>query len=233
MPTKKKSYKEHEFSQEYFETNLVSVGKFSRKDLYRAKRWFWGQFNYFSGMVPSIKQGQGKKALEIGCSIGGAADLLCDYGYDVLATDISTYAINKTKKILPGLKLKVLDIENDLLSRENFDLICAFEVLEHLKDPEKALNNIYNGLKVGGHFIASTPYPFPKYLAIPTHINVKKPSEWKKIFKKSGFKEDETFVKEISFLPFLYRYSHWLSRIIPIGLNLPLVNSTMFIVAKK
>ena len=58
---------------------------------------------------------------------------------------------------------QILDICDDNFS-ENIktkpSLICCFEVLEHTKDPNKAIKNIYKTLNKGDYFLASTPFNF-------------------------------------------------------------------------
>ena len=58
---------------------------------------------------------------------------------------------------------QLLDICDDNFS-DNLkikpSLICCFEVLEHTKDPNKAIKNIYIVLNEGDYFLASTPFNF-------------------------------------------------------------------------
>lgn len=49
----------------------------------------------------------------------------------------------------------VLDIP---CSDNEFDLVVAQEVLEHVKDPHKAVEEIYRVLKKGGHFYLQLPF---------------------------------------------------------------------------
>lgn len=44
---------------------------------------------------------------------------------------------------------------------EKFDIVVLCEVLEHIKDPEKAITNILCILSPGGMLIGSTPFLFP------------------------------------------------------------------------
>lgn len=51
----------------------------------------------------------------------------------------------------------ISDAENVPFSNESFDSIAMLEVIEHLKNPEKALKEIHRVLKKGGQIIISTP----------------------------------------------------------------------------
>ncbi|MBM0204185.1 methyltransferase domain-containing protein [Micromonospora sp. STR1s_5] len=49
------------------------------------------------------------------------------------------------------------DICDDVLDRR-FDVIIADQVFEHLKSPRRAAQNVYEMLKLGGHFVITTPF---------------------------------------------------------------------------
>lgn len=51
----------------------------------------------------------------------------------------------------------VLTLSQDLNNRK-FDTIVCLETLEHVTDPHKAVEEIYNCLNVGGYLFASTPF---------------------------------------------------------------------------
>ena len=54
----------------------------------------------------------------------------------------------------------ILDIDitsNNTSMKNKYDLALAIEVIEHVKDSEKMLENIYNALKPGGILYITTP----------------------------------------------------------------------------
>ena len=58
---------------------------------------------------------------------------------------------------------QVLDIcDENFVQNINIkpSLVCCFEVLEHVKDPRKAIKNIYEILEEGDYFLASVPFSF-------------------------------------------------------------------------
>lgn len=57
----------------------------------------------------------------------------------------------------PEFDFKRGDILNIPFPEESFDIIVCMEVLEHIKDVDLALKNIYRVLKYDGIFIMSTP----------------------------------------------------------------------------
>ncbi|MDD2752554.1 MAG: class I SAM-dependent methyltransferase [Candidatus Omnitrophica bacterium] len=101
----------------------------------------------------------GKKVMDLGCGEGYGADYLAGYATDVLAVDYEYSAIaaagNKYKR--DNLRFQRLDINEMASLKENFDIICSFQVIEHILDASSYLNGVKNHLKPGGVFICSTP----------------------------------------------------------------------------
>jgi SAM-dependent methyltransferase len=50
------------------------------------------------------------------------------------------------------------DICKEPLAQGQFDLIIAEQVLEHVLRPDRAVANVYQMLRSGGHFVVSTPF---------------------------------------------------------------------------
>ena len=79
----------------------------------------------------------GKTLLDVGCAQGWYAKKAKDLGFKVLAVDIENFMKVKGvdfKKIAPG------EIDPQLGKR--FDTVLLFDVLEHIKDEEKALSDL-------------------------------------------------------------------------------------------
>ena len=111
------------------------------------------------------------KILDIGCGGGLVSESLSKLGAVVTGIDFVENNIKVAKQHSAdlGLKIdyKVADIEKIKL-KKNFDVIVAFEVLEHLNDWEKFLNKIKNNLNKNGILIISTINRniLSKYIAI-------------------------------------------------------------------
>lgn len=231
MKRKKRNKIDGKFEKNYFSGYFRgAVGSFAKADIELSRNWFWGWLKKLNNYVP-VENGEGKTVLEIGCSIGGVASLLSERGFDVYASDISKYAIDRASKLSPNVKFFVFDIQKKVALREKFDIIIAFEVVEHLNSPKDAIKNMYKSLKAGGFLVISTPYPYSWAYNDPTHINVKYPNEWTKIMRDAGL--INIAYHRFSLLPFFYRFYKKFHIIFPFSIPLPFVNSPIFFIGKK
>lgn len=226
-----KQTKKDKFEESYFQGWYKSaVGSFSREDLRLSKNWFYAWIEKLNQYVP-VKNGKGRKVLEIGCSIGAVSNILCSRGFDVWATDISSYAVKNAKKLTPKAHFLVVDIQKKIQIKEKFDIVICFEVVEHLERPEVGIKNMVETLKDGGKIVVSTPYPYSWNYHDPTHINLKTPDKWVRIMKKAGLKN--VTYHRFTLIPFFYRYNKNFQIILPFHIALPYVNSPIFFIGTK
>lgn len=223
------------FEKEYFTGYYhKNVGSFEESDLKKSMNWFTGWFKYLQKFV-DLKKGNGRKVLEIGCSIGGASHILAELGFKVYASDVSLYSIKRAKALAKRLNKDIafytFDVQKGIPLHETFGLIYAFEVIEHLTDPLNAIRNMKGKLKERGLLICSTPNGDQDFSSDPTHINVKSPHGWKKIFKEAGFKK--IIVEQVAFFPLLYRFNKRFHFIFPFPIYSKYINSPLFIIARN
>jgi SAM-dependent methyltransferase len=130
-------------------------------------------------------QGNGKKALDVGCAYGFASTVLASLGYETFGVDVSRWGVRQAKAVSDG-SFVVCDAQALLpFKGESFDLVTCFDVLEHLQFPEMAIRNMLESSR--GALICTTPNrhvekPVRKIMRDfdETHVSVKSPSEWEK-----------------------------------------------------
>jgi len=105
------------------------------------------------------KIGSNKKVLDLGCGTGYGSELLYKEGNKVYGIDISQKAIDYAKKTYPGPEYICCSAERLPFEDNFFDAVTAFEVIEHVQNPEKTLDEIYRVLKEDGDLFISTPNP--------------------------------------------------------------------------
>ena len=114
---------------------------------------------HFSAYLFAKEYVQGKKVLEIGFGEGYGADFLAQFAAQVTGIDYSKEAVAfaSGKYHKPNLKYLAL-VASDLSSlNEKFDVICSFQVIEHIPDDRKFLEDIKGLLSPQGVFICTTP----------------------------------------------------------------------------
>lgn len=105
------------------------------------------------------KSGKSKgdfKIIDIGGNTGVIAQLAKEKNYDITVADISDKALKKAKS--KGLKVCKLDFnENFILNDKKYDVVIAGEIIEHILDVKKFLDECNRILKDNGYLILSTP----------------------------------------------------------------------------
>ena len=98
----------------------------------------------------------GTRLLELGAGDGGFLDLAREHGLSVVGLEISREAARAAAD--RGHSMRVGSAEEPLPGDEQFDLIVAWDLLEHLSAPRKCLVSAYEALAPGGALVIVTPY---------------------------------------------------------------------------
>ncbi len=97
--------------------------------------------------------------LEIGCGDGEFTELFGGLLHRGTAIDMSPHAVRTTSERINGSStVEVLHTElQDYSPVEQYALVIAYDVLEHIPDDTSAIKKIANLLKPGGHLLFSSP----------------------------------------------------------------------------
>ena len=99
-----------------------------------------------------IAKNRTSKVLNVGS--GGNLENLIKENFD----DVFSIDIDKDRK--PDQIIDICDENFEKKINYKPSLVCCFEVLEHTKNPPKAIQNIYNILKKDDFFLVSVPFNF-------------------------------------------------------------------------
>jgi len=137
----------------------------------------WERKRFFKRCCPTP---QSRQLLDIGCGTGLFLVAASQKGWSVFGVEVSREAAELGQAI-HKLPVQVGTIESVELPEESFDVVTAWEVLEHIPEPGKSLRCILQVLKPGGIFAGSVPnygrsrYRFGKHLGPlscpPIHMN--------------------------------------------------------------
>lgn len=129
--------------------------------------------------------------LEIGCGQGAlGARLSAKYRYLGLEPDPESFAVAEARFAqLEGGQVRNASVAA-LAPEDRFDLVCAFEVLEHIENDAKALTEWAEHLRPGGWLLLSVPAHQSRYAAadeLVGHFRRYDPEQLAGLAAKLGF----------------------------------------------
>jgi len=162
-----------------FYEELQKIGESSNNEYYRV--------NTFDHQFAKKYIEHSDKVLEIGCGMGNFMQRLKAQNIEVVGLELNKYAVEKCRL----LGLEVYDTLIDKFAENNseqFDVVCTFQVLEHVYDVKGFISSALRTLKKDGLLIISVPNSDPflmrhdKYATLnlpPHHVGL-----WnKKVFE--------------------------------------------------
>jgi len=145
----------------------------------------------------SLHMNPSGRLLEIGCGSGAFLSLAEQRGYRVTGIDADTSAIKTARQAYRLKNVRAVSIEellNDSVERL-FDVICLFDVLEHLQDPLATMQGLAAMLSDSGKIVCSVPshQRWPHWFAgdvdlPPHHLTLWSRPSLAKCFEKAGLR---------------------------------------------
>lgn len=172
-----------------------------QKDFYY-NQWIW-EHNKALEQIPS-----GSKVLEVGCGIGSFIGKLQQQGFDCTGLELNQAAVEVCKQ-------KGLTVYNELLETHinqhsgSYDVVCSFQVLEHVYDVHSFITCCLQCLKPGGKLILAVPNNNPWYYRHDKYHLMNLPPHHSGLWNKEAFSKLPAYfpikVKSIQFEPLLDR----------------------------
>jgi 2-polyprenyl-3-methyl-5-hydroxy-6-metoxy-1,4-benzoquinol methylase len=110
----------------------------------------------YRAFFEQVRHAAGARLLDVGCGVGRFGLAAHARGWDVTGVDVSELAI-ATGRALAPFPMRVANIAELADEGERFEVITAFEVLEHLSSPIDFLQEIQCLLKPGGQAFLTVP----------------------------------------------------------------------------
>jgi len=97
------------------------------------------------------------RLLDVGCACGFFLETALTHGFDAWGVEFSKEAVALSRSdIQPRITLG--DVNSlDQRSENKFDVIVAFDIIEHTQNPLRFLNDLRHLLRPGGYLALSTP----------------------------------------------------------------------------
>lgn len=135
----------------------------------------------FQWMVQSIVKQGAKDMIDLGCADGYLPLTLAKKGIVAMGVNLYKPSVELAIKRAEKLKLNAMFECDDLMNIDHankFDAVVLSEVLEHLPNPQEAIDHCMSLVAEGGSFYLTTPSP--EHTGISDHKNEagRKPGDW-------------------------------------------------------
>lgn len=118
--------------------------------------WFRGRRSILTRLIGALGLPKPAQVLEVGCGPGGNLTMLRRFG-EVVAMEPDeasrAYAADRT-----GVRVEPGFLPDDLpFAPESFDLVCAFDVIEHVDEDAASVASLARLIRPGGYFATTVP----------------------------------------------------------------------------
>ena len=196
------------FDNKYFSSHTYQGVSFARFSQY------WWSNRFFAGLARRYGK-QGTRLLEIGSGLGHLVGQLEDF-FETYGMDLNHWAVEESKPVATNTALQTASAQEIPFADNAFGVVIIKHIVEHLPDPEKAINEIGRVTAPGGTLILATPnldsllkpWKGEKWIGYqdPTHISLKTPAVWLDWIEHSGFVLKRVFADgfwDVPYIPFV------------------------------
>lgn len=131
---------------------------------------------------------------DVGCGLGAFLDFVQSRRhYELCGTDVSEYALAQNRKAMPTVEFRLAGADEVVYDPQSFDVVTAFDVIEHVPDLQAVKAAFLQLLRPGGLAVVVVPVydglSGPVIRALdkdPTHVH-KEPRQFWLDWASSGF----------------------------------------------
>lgn len=167
--------------------------------------WFKARRKIIESTMVNMALPDGARILEVGCGTGGNLGMLSRHGH-VSAMEMDERARQMaTEKTRGEFDIRAGSCPRDIpFSGEQFELICLFDVLEHIEQDAATLVALRKQLAPSGRLLITVPAYQWLWSAHDTHLHHKRrytASQLRKVLRDSGLAVDRTTYFNTLLLP--------------------------------
>lgn len=146
----------------------------------KVARHIWNQYHNQLDLYLGLAEGHGKlSVLDVGCAQGTLALMLGERGHKVCALDIRQHFLDYAASRYERGDVRfvcgnAMEIELD----EQFDLIFANQIVEHLVYPLEFTKQLMKWLKPGGRLVMTTPNGAYLKNSLPSFTEIGDPAQY-------------------------------------------------------
>ena len=204
------------FDEKYFSTHTYANITFAKYSMY-----WWS--NRFYAMLARRYGTRGTRLLEIGSGLGHLVAQLEDT-FETVGIDLNHWAVKESKSVTTKSLLQTASAQELPFTNNSFNVVIIKHIVEHLPNPEKAINEISRVTAKGGYLILATPnlgsllkpWKGGKWIGYqdPTHISLKQPQEWLDLIRSAGFRPLKIFSDGFWDVPYIRFVPNLLQKLI-------------------
>jgi SAM-dependent methyltransferase len=152
-----------------------------KRELYYSD-WNWEHAQAVKNILP------GSKVLEVGCGTGSFIETLNKKGFSCTGLELNNDAVAVCRQ-------KGLNVLNELIEEHSqkhpaqYDVVCAFQVLEHVYDIHSFITACLACLKPGGKLIFAFPNNNPWYYIYDKYHAMNMPPHHSGLWSKQSFEK--------------------------------------------
>jgi SAM-dependent methyltransferase len=140
---------------------------------------------------------QTNRLLDVGCGAGSLLQAARANGWNALGIDVSASSVDHVRKL--GFEVLHGELNKVQLPGEQFDVITAAEIVEHLFDPVTVVTEVHRLLRPGGLFWMTTPHCWSlgmrvlgldwRVVSPPEHLQLFSMEGLRRLLMRAGFRE--------------------------------------------
>lgn len=163
--------------------------------------------NFFHELLSKnkLRAKAGGKLLDVGCGMGFFLEVAREWDWDAHGVEISPYAVRYCKERL-HFEVHCGTLESANYPKDYFDIVTAFDFLEHIRSLSSFLSEAKRVLREDGLFIALVPnynslvFQLDRNICkwmklplsnVPEHLTYFTPSSLRRLLEESGFRVDK------------------------------------------
>jgi ubiquinone/menaquinone biosynthesis C-methylase UbiE len=172
--------------------------------------YWWS--NRFQAILAQRYGKRGTRLLEVGSGMGHLVGQLEDM-FETYGLDLNQWAVKQSKSVIKKTQLQTASAQELPFRDDSFNVVIIKHIVEHLPDPKKAIREIGRVTEPGGTLILATPnldsllkrWKGDKWIGYqdPTHISLKRPTEWLSFIKEAGFELVKVFADGFWDVPYI------------------------------
>jgi len=193
------------FDENYFSSHTYANITFAKYSMY------WWSNRFFATLARRYGK-RGARFLEVGSGMGHLTGQLEDT-FETFGCDLNHWAVKQSKAVVDKSHLQTASAQELPYKDGVFNVVIIKHIVEHLPDPQKAIQEIGRVTEKGGTLILATPnldsklkpWKGDRWIGYqdPTHISLKHPAEWTAYIKDAGFTIERSFADGFWDVPYI------------------------------